>query len=231
MAAEPQRTPLHKTTTSNCSRCTELAHSRQQIVLPDQPEPGYRPLIVVIGEAPGEQEDRKGVGFVGRAGKTLELELSHHGLERRKDYLCANLIRCRPPGNRVPRAEEKEACLPFLDHYLRVIQPRWILTVGNSATQTFAGKGTLQSHIRTLQEQNWRPVLDRLHPRVAKFIEDLGLQVVPVPHTSPLAWNRYNPEGDSWQGIARIQFAILAEKVRQERESLFQGTMSLGVMV
>lgn len=92
--------------------------------------------IVFIGEAPGKQEDLKGVPFIGSAGKILTEALHSIGLEREEVYI-TNVVKYRPPNNRDPKPEEKSAFLPFLTKELSVIQPRLIVTLGRHSTQYF----------------------------------------------------------------------------------------------
>lgn len=94
---------------------------------------------MVIGEAPGEQEDLKGVPFVGRSGKLLDSMLSAVGHSRDEDVFIANVIKCRPPGNRDPLPEEVAACSPYLMRQIDLVQPEMILVVGRFAAQTLLG--------------------------------------------------------------------------------------------
>jgi len=89
---------------------------------------------MIIGEAPGADEDRQGEPFVGRAGQLLNEMLRAVGLERRQVYI-ANILKCRPPGNRDPKSEEVSACAGFLNRQVALIQPRLILAVGRVAAQ------------------------------------------------------------------------------------------------
>ena len=89
---------------------------------------------MVIGEAPGAEEDRKGEPFVGRAGKLLNAMLLAIGLQRDQVFI-ANILKCRPPENRDPRAEEVASCQSYLDRQINLIQPRIILAVGKIAAQ------------------------------------------------------------------------------------------------
>ena len=88
--------------------------------------------VVFIGEAPGRREDETGRPFVGAAGQLLDRLLHHIGLERGDVYI-GNVVKCRPPNNRRPRAEEIEACAPHLERQLEIIEPRVIAPLGNSA--------------------------------------------------------------------------------------------------
>jgi uracil-DNA glycosylase family 4 len=108
-----------------CQRC-DLAKGRTQTVPGEGPENAE---IMFIGEAPGFHEDRQGRPFVGAAGKFLEELLASIGLSREEVYIC-NVIKCRPPGNRDPLSDEIEACKPFLDRQIELIQPRLIVTLG-----------------------------------------------------------------------------------------------------
>ena len=108
-----------------CQRC-DLAKSRTQTVPGEGPENAE---IMFIGEAPGFHEDRQGRPFVGAAGKFLEELLASIGLSREEVYIC-NVIKCRPPSNRDPLSAEIEACKPFLDKQIELIQPRLIVTLG-----------------------------------------------------------------------------------------------------
>jgi uracil-DNA glycosylase family 4 len=90
--------------------------------------------LMFVGEGPGEQEDLKGEPFVGRAGQLLTQLIEGIGLTRADVYI-ANVVKCRPPGNRDPQPDEIEACAPWLDRQLELIRPRVIVTLGNFATK------------------------------------------------------------------------------------------------
>jgi uracil-DNA glycosylase len=90
--------------------------------------------LMFVGEGPGEQEDLQGEPFVGRAGQLLTQLIEGIGLTREDVYI-ANVVKCRPPGNRDPEAEEIEACAPWLDRQLYLIRPKAIVTLGNFATK------------------------------------------------------------------------------------------------
>jgi len=102
-----------------------------------------------VGEAPGFHEDKQGVPFVGAAGKLLSKLLEGIGLAREEVYI-ANVLKCRPPGNRDPQPEEIEACEPHLWRQIELIQPKLICTLGNFATKLLSGKpqGITQVHGR-----------------------------------------------------------------------------------
>lgn len=112
--------------------CCQLGKSRLNAV-PGQGNPDAR--IAFVGEAPGGDEDARGLPFVGRAGKLLTKIINAMGLERRDVYIC-NILKCRPPGNRDPRPEEIIACLPYLQQQLRIIEPEVIIALGAHAART-----------------------------------------------------------------------------------------------
>jgi len=114
-----------------CTRCA-LARGRTTIVF-GSGDPGAR--LVFIGEGPGEEEDRQGKPFVGRAGQLLTKMLESVGISRDEVYIC-NIVKCRPPGNRNPEPEEIAACAPFLTGQLAALRPGVICALGTFATQT-----------------------------------------------------------------------------------------------
>ena len=113
-----------------CTRCA-LARGRTTIVF-GSGDPGTR--LVIIGEGPGEEEDRQGKPFVGRAGQLLTKMLESVGLHRDEVYIC-NIVKCRPPGNRNPEPDEIASCAPFLAGQLAAIQPGVICALGTFAAQ------------------------------------------------------------------------------------------------
>lgn len=186
-----------------CIRCPDLVRSRSQVVLPT---PAGR--LLAIGEAPGAEEDVRGEGFVGAAGRTLDQLLREHGLERGRDYGVANIVRCRPPGNRKPTAAEIEACLPYLAETLATHRPRVLLLVGASAAQTFLGRGALYEQILASREDA-RPNPALAHPALAQVLQVIeGLRIIPMPHTSGLAWNRRAPDGRLWRELGGEQVSL-----------------------
>ena len=111
---------------SNCSQC-ELHRGRRNIVI-DRGNPSSK--VIVIGEAPGENEDIMGSAFVGRAGKLLDNIMKSINLDTEKDVLIANIVKCKPPGNRAPVREEVNACLPYLHKQIDLVQPQVIVLLG-----------------------------------------------------------------------------------------------------
>ena len=95
--------------------------------------------LMFVGEAPGAEEDRQGKPFVGRAGKLLDQLLAEVGMDRMRDTFVANVLKSRPPGNRDPQPDEIEACRPYLETQIQLIQPLVICTLGNFATKLLTG--------------------------------------------------------------------------------------------
>src|SRR5881409_2714759 len=122
-------------TVAGCTKCS-LSQGRTQVVFgsghPDAD-------LMFVGEAPGFHEDKQGVPFVGQAGKLLEKLLAGIGVERSDVYI-ANVLKCRPPGNRDPQPEEIEACEGHLFRQIELIQPKLVATLGNFATKLLSGK-------------------------------------------------------------------------------------------
>ncbi|AMG89865.1 uracil-DNA glycosylase [Bordetella bronchiseptica] len=125
---------------------------------------------MVVGEAPGEQEDRQGLPFVGRSGKLLDAMLQSVGMSRERDVFIANVIKCRPPGNRNPKPEEIAACSPYLRRQIALLNPERILVLGRFAAQTLLGTeatiGNLRGRVHSLQTDEGRsiPVVVSYHP-------------------------------------------------------------------
>lgn len=113
-----------------CPKC-RLSETRKNAV----PGSGdYDADIMFIGEAPGSQEDEEGEPFVGRAGGVLDDLFASIGIKRNQVYI-TNILKCRPPENRDPRKDEMEACTPYLDKQVKVVNPKVIATLGNFATK------------------------------------------------------------------------------------------------
>ncbi len=121
--------------TASCTKCA-LAKGRTQVVF-GSGNPNAE--LMFVGEAPGFHEDQQGVPFVGQAGKLLEKLLGGIGMSR-SDVMIANVLKCRPPGNRDPMPEEIAACEPHLFRQIELIQPTMVATLGNFATKLLSGK-------------------------------------------------------------------------------------------
>ncbi|HEV2332791.1 MAG TPA: uracil-DNA glycosylase, partial [Gammaproteobacteria bacterium] len=119
---------------------------------------------LIIGEAPGADEDKQGEPFVGRAGQLLNSMIAALGLKREQVYI-ANVLKCRPPGNRDPKPEEAELCRPFLERQIALIQPRIILAVGRIAAQNLLQTETPIGRLRgTVHRLGSVPLVVTYHP-------------------------------------------------------------------
>jgi uracil-DNA glycosylase len=114
-----------------CTKCPQLAAARQTVVFGSGNADAD---LMFIGEAPGANEDKQGLPFVGQAGRLLDTLLSEIGLER-ADVFIANVLKCRPPGNRDPLPQEIDACQDYLFRQIELIEPRVICTLGNFSTK------------------------------------------------------------------------------------------------
>ncbi|POZ62339.1 uracil-DNA glycosylase [Chromobacterium alticapitis] len=146
---------------SACQRC-RLCETRTQTVF-GRGNPQARWML--IGEAPGEQEDKQGQPFVGRAGQLLDNMLAATGLDREQDVYIANVLKCRPPGNRNPAPDEIAACNGYLLQQIRHIQPALIVALGRFAAQTLLETedsiGRLRGKVHTYQGV---PLVVSYHP-------------------------------------------------------------------
>lgn len=125
--------------------------------------------ILIIGEAPGKNEDLQGRPFVGAAGRFLDELLDAAGLKREEVFI-ANVLKCRPPSNRNPKADEIEACAPFLREQTQAIDPYVIVTLGNFATQFILRTQTGITHLRGTVNQTGRfIVMPVFHPAAAIY--------------------------------------------------------------
>jgi uracil-DNA glycosylase len=139
---------------SGCTRC-RLAVGRTQVVFGTGTPSAD---LLFVGEGPGAEEDRQGLPFVGRSGKLLDRLMEEElGFGRASCYI-ANIVKCRPPGNRDPKPDEIEACRPWLEGQLEHIRPRVIVTLGNTATRTLLGttQGVTRLRGRTYP---WRDIV------------------------------------------------------------------------
>lgn len=148
---------------ARCTRCLELVANRTQTVL-GVGNP-YAELMF-LGEAPGADEDRQGVPFVGRAGKLLT-DMIEKGMKisREQDTYVCNILRCRPPANRAPLPDEAQRCRPFLDAQIAIVKPKFICCLGASAAQNLLDTTTTIGRLRG-QVHKYRgiPVVCTYHP-------------------------------------------------------------------
>ena len=169
----------------DCQRC-QLASGRTKIVY-GSGSPDAR--LVFVGEAPGSDEDRQGLPFVGRAGQLLTKIIESIGLKREDVYIC-NVLKCRPPGNRNPEASEVEACSPFLKRQLQVIQPKIVCCLGTFAAQTVMGMKVPISRLR------------------GEFHEIDGIQHIATFHPAYLLRNA-GKKREVWEDMKKIRAALI----------------------
>ena len=146
---------------ARCTRC-ELHRTRTRPVL----GVGDRQAQwLVVGEAPGAEEDRQGEPFVGRAGQLLDAMLRAIGLVRGRNVYIANILKSRPPGNRDPKPEEVAACLPYLERQIELLRPKIILAVGRIAAQNLLGTEAPLGRLRgQVHRFGATPVVVTYHP-------------------------------------------------------------------
>jgi uracil-DNA glycosylase len=118
-----------------------------------------------VGEGPGADEDQQGEPFVGQAGKLLDAMLQAAGLARGREVYIANVVKCRPPGNRTPTIDEAAACAPFLDRQIDLIKPKLIIALGKTAVTRLTGSDASMASLRgQLLEYRGIPVVATYHP-------------------------------------------------------------------
>jgi DNA polymerase len=168
-----------------CTRCPQLAATRTQVVFGAGNADAD---LMFVGEAPGAKEDERGIPFVGAAGKMLEELLAGVGL-RREDVFIANVLKCRPPGNRDPAPVEIENCQEYLFRQVELIQPKVICTLGNFATKLLRADPT---------------GITRLHgQRELRVIGTRAVWLYPIHHPAAALYTR------SLQDTLREDFARL----------------------
>ncbi len=144
-----------------CTRCA--LHATRLRTVPGEGDPAA--AIVFVGEGPGADEDRSGRPFVGRAGQLLDDIITKGMKLRRQDVYICNVVKCRPPGNRVPEPDEAAACADFLDRQLRAVAPRVICALGATAARRLLGVeqplGTLRGEVHRWGDT---PVVVTYHP-------------------------------------------------------------------
>jgi len=178
-----------------CTACV-LCQQRTQAVF-GVGDPCAR--LLFVGEGPGEEEDRQGEPFVGKAGQLLTRMIQAMGLERRDVYI-ANIVKCRPPGNRNPEPREIISCMPYLRRQIEVIRPQVICALGNVAARSLLETPTSISRLR------------------GHFAEALGIPVMPTFHPSYLL---RNPEDKrlAWMDLRKLMDFLGLHDPRSSGES------------
>ena len=173
-----------------CDKC-ELGKTRTNIVF-SAGIPNHK--LMLIGEAPGYYEDMQGEPFVGKAGQLLDRIFASVGLSRQKDVYICNTLKCRPPNNRDPLPEEKEACRPFLDAQIEILKPRIILLCGKVALSSMLNTTTGITKLRG----KW-------------FDGPFDSKMMPIFHPSYLLRNDSHEQGSPkwlmWQDIKEVKCA------------------------
>lgn len=161
----------------NCTKCP-LHLTRNNVVISDG---SINADIMLIGEAPGADEDKTGIPFVGRAGKLLNEFLAKAGIKRENDLYIANTVKCRPPGNRKPTKEEKIACGDNLKKQINMVKPKVIILCGATAMESFIF--------------NKKLTISKARGQVFDYNEDKNIKLVPIFHPSYLLRQHSNAEG------------------------------------
>ena len=181
---KPERLQELRNRTEECKGCT-LFRKRTNLVFGVGDE---NARLMFVGEAPGQDEDLKGEPFVGRAGQLLTKMIEAMGLSREKVYI-ANILKCRPPNNRIPQPEEIEACTAFLTEQIKIIEPKVICTLGKFASQFLLKSEVPISALR------------------GKFYELNGIKVMPTYHPAYLLRNP-NDKKLVWEDLKKIRDEI-----------------------
>ena len=176
-----------------CTKCPHLCQNRTQVVF-GSGNPKAR--IIFIGEAPGANEDKKGIPFCGMSGKILDELLSSINLSR-EDIFITNTILCRPPNNRNPRREEVENCRNRLDKLIDIMQPQVIVTIGNFATERIINK----TGIKTI--------------RGKLFNYKDKVKVVPVVHPASYLYSGRNPQ---FLQQMKDDFKVIAQTISTNKD-------------
>lgn len=151
-----------------CTKCS-LCKTRKNSV----PGKGaHDTKIIFVGEAPGRNEDNAGEPFVGAAGKKLSDALEHAGISRDEVYI-TNVVKCRPPNNRIPTESEKEACKNYLESEISLIKPKVICIMGNTAYQSILGGSNITKERGKFIKKNGRTYFLTIHPAALIYNQKL----------------------------------------------------------
>jgi DNA polymerase len=151
-----------------CSLC-KLSRSRKNAV-PGDGQTSAK--IIFIGEAPGKNEDEKGRPFIGVAGRILDEALQKAGIERSQVFI-TNIVKCRPPGNRIPEDDERAACRPYLDRQISLIAPRIICILGATAYSSILGGKSITQNRGKIIKRKGQKYLITIHPAAAIYNKNL----------------------------------------------------------
>lgn len=190
---KPKLRLLDEKQVKNCKRCELHAHRTQTVF--GQGNPAAR--LVFVGEGPGFEEDKQGLAFVGPAGQLLTKMILAMGTTREEVYIC-NVVKCRPPGNRTPMAEEILACSPYLHEQLAIIKPEMIVALGAPAAKTLLNTAESIGKLR-----------GRFHEYKIVHGPDAG-ETIPVMPTYHPAYLLRNPADKRfvWQDLQSVMASL-----------------------
>ena len=151
-----------------CTKC-ELCKTRHNSV----PGKGnFRSEVIFVGEAPGRNEDRKGEPFVGAAGKKLSLALENAGIERNEIYI-TNVVKCRPPDNRIPNTNERDLCREYLKQEIAIIKPKVICILGNTAFKSILDGSEITKYRGKVVKKQDQLYFLTVHPAATIYNQEL----------------------------------------------------------
>ena len=172
---------------STCVKCS-LSTTRKNVVF-GRGNPNSK--LFVVGEGPGQQEDEQGLAFVGRAGKMLDSVFLSVGIDTNKDCYISNVVKCRPPNNRKPLANEVKECMPWLNEQIELIKPKVIVLAGSTAVQSYLNIDEPISKLR------------------GKWIFRDDIKYMPIFHPSYLLRNpskkKDKPKCLTWQDLKKVK--------------------------
>ena len=175
---------------SNIENCT-LKNNSNNLVFADG---DHDSNIMLIGEGPGQQEDEQGLAFVGRAGKMLDSAFLSVGIDTNEDCYISNIVKCRPPNNRKPLANEVIECMPWLNKQIQMVQPKVIVLAGSTAVQSYLNIDEPISKLRGV----W-------------IVKD-DIKYMPIFHPSYLLRNPSKEKGKpkwlTWQDLKKVKKEI-----------------------
>ena len=165
----------------NCNKC-KLCQNRINIVFG---QGNKNAKVMMIGEGPGADEDKEGIPFVGKAGQLMNKALTGLGIKREELYI-ANIVKCRPPSNRVPEQDEAEACLNYLRNQVILVKPKIIVLLGSTALKNILGKEYGITEAR------------------GKWIEKKGIYYMPTWHPAALLRDE-NKKIEFWKDLKLVK--------------------------
>ena len=172
---------------STCVKCS-LSITRKNVVF-GRGNPNSK--LFVVGEGPGQQEDEQGLAFVGRAGKMLDSVFLSVGIDTNEDCYISNIVKCRPPNNRKPLANEVKECLPWLNEQIELIKPKVIVLAGSTAVQSYLNIDEPISKLR------------------GEWIIRNDIKYMPIFHPSYLLRNPSKEKGKpkwlTWQDLKKVK--------------------------